>query len=373
MGSAYDSPILDWRDERLNFDHPANLDGDISGGFVTEDDGFRVSAPLDRAQYSPERHKRLIDAAKDIFAAHAGRRSELSAFLAMQDARLFPSVEYLGFPLQGACVQLSYARTVLPQWRLGTEVVLWPLTNDFKWWKLPTSSPLPWSQREPKLMWRGQPTGMSYDLGLEARPILTGIRKVRRWLNGWLKDEVADNESTFRAWAGSYQRLKAVSICRNLPDTDVRLVPLFDGDRKSVEVAGKFLGTEVLSERVDLKTHLSAQQRFKYTLSLPGNDVPSSLRHDLLSGCLVLMPRPFWESSWFFGLKPDIHYIPLRADLADLEERLQWCRDNDGHCKEIAENARVFALEHFDPALDQKVQSRLVERLAQMTTPMTGS
>jgi hypothetical protein len=87
----------------------------------------------------------------------------------------------------------------------------------------------------------------------------------------------------------------------------------------------------------------------------------------------MLMPRPFWESDWFFGLRPDVHYIPLRADLADLEERLEWCRDNDRHCKEVAAAARAFALERFEPSIEFDVQNRIAERMARQTIPMPAA
>lgn len=368
MGTAYDAPILSWDDARLNYDHAAMLDGDISGAVEIRRDAIRFSAPPGR-EYAPEKHRRLIDSAKDIQAATGDSDQSFSAFLAMQDARLFPSVEYLGQATDAKCIQISYCRTVDPLWRRGNDVVLWPLTNDFKWWRLPTYSPAPWTARTPTLYWRGQPTGMSYRLAHDAWPFLPGIRRVRRWLHGWLKDEAAGNESCFRTWAGTYQRLVAADLCRKLPDTDVKLVPLYSGDRKSFDVIQAFLGSETVAERLEQNAFLPEQQRHKFILAVPGNDVPSSLRHDLLSGGLVLMPRPFWESVWFFGLKPDIHYIPLRADLADLEERLEWCRDNDSACREIAEAGRRFALEFFEPGLELEVQRRLVKRLAANTIP----
>lgn len=373
MGSAYDTPIIDWRDSRLNFDSAAMLDGDLSGGVVVDRNEARISAPPQREEYAPAKHRRVVSSAEDLLAARADPDPPLSVYLAMQDARLFPSMEYIGPPVGCSCIQLSYTRTVSPQWRSGTEVVLWPLTNDFKWWTLPTFSPAPWDHREPRILWRGQPTGMSYHLGIEARPVLPGIRRVRRWLNGWLRDEVAGSGEHFHAWAASYQRLVAASMCRSVPGSDVRLVPLFDGDRRSFEAIERFLGRDAVSERVDKNTFLDMQQRHKYLLSVPGNDVPTSLRQDLLSGSVVLMPRPFWENVWFFGLTPDVHYIPLRADLADLEERLQWCRDNDSLCREIAEAGRAFALQYFDPALEREVQARLASRLARQTLPPEGS
>jgi hypothetical protein len=253
-------------------------------------------------------------------------------------------------------------------WRSRTEIVLWPLSYTFRHWQFPQHDLAPWEQREPRLLWRGQPSGMSYMLEAQARPILTGIRGYRRWLMYFLMAEAAADDEAYHLWAPTYQRLLAVDICRDIPATDVRFVPMWDGNTTPLDVAARYLGNGILAERVDHDELWAARQACKYLLCLAGNDWPSSLRTDLLSGCLVLMPRPFWENTWFFGLTPNVHYIPLRADLADLEERLDWCRDNDAQCREMAAAARAFALEHLEPALEFEVQRRLTDRLVEQVS-----
>lgn len=373
MGAAYDAPILHWRDPNLNFDTSIALDFAAAGAISTNQQGLFLCPPPGRSNYNPARHSRLIQAAEDMYAVAGFNRNVLSAFLVMNDARLFPSLEFIGARTEAICLQVSYARTVESHWRSGTEVGLWPLPSQQRNWRLPTFVPTQWDKRRPELLWRGQASGISYLLEEDCRPILVGIRQMRRWLDFWLREEAAKDAECFEIWASSYQRLVAVDMCRDIPDTDVRFIPMWDGDRRAVEVAEKYLGSDVSADRLDIVEYLALQRQHKYVLSLPGNDVPSSLRHDLLSGCLVLMPKPFWESVWFFGLKPNVHYIELRADLADLEERLQWCRDNDGLCREIAAAGRAFALQYFEPSLELQVQSRMVDRLSRQTLPVGGS
>lgn len=373
MGAAYDSPILNWRDRRLNFDNASALFFDNAGAITIDESGLLLCTAPGRQNYDPLKRKRLIEVAEDLFKARKGTPEPFSAFAAMQDARLFPSVEYVGPPVDAVCAQLSYARTVQPHWRSRTEVILWPLAFSYRHWKLPDSVPAPWDQRRPELFWRGQPTGMSYILNEDAEPIRTGIRSHRNWLMNFLTAEAAEDEEMFDLWAPTYQRLQAVNLCQSIPGTDVRFVPMYNDDRKPMDVAAKYLGTDIVAERLDKEAHWAAQQACKYILCLPGNDVPTSLRMDLLSGGVMLMPRPFWESEWFFGLTPHVHYIPLRADLEDLEERLDWCRDNDQHCKEVAAAARAFALERFEPSIEFEVQKRITERMARQTIPIPAA
>ena len=363
MGSAYASPILDWRDDRLNFDNAGALDRDFAGAVKVDQTGVFLCSLPGRPSSDPRKRRRVVASAEDFGNAWKGQEKPLYAIVAMQDARLFPSVEYVGPATDEKCVQFSYARTVSPQWRSHTEVVLWPLDYLFRYWKMPSFDPVPWDQRSAKILWRGQASGMSYDLGGSARPILTGIRQARTWLKDFLTIESAENADNFHAYHTTYQRLLAVSMCRQVEGADVKMIPMYDGETRPVEVAEKYLGPGLSAERIAENQFLAKQQEYKYLLSLPGNDVPSSLRTDLLTGCVTLMPEPFWECVWFYGLRPYVHYVPLRADLADLEERLEWCRDNDAQCREIAAAARAFALRYFEPSLEFKVQSRMIERV----------
>lgn len=48
---------------------------------------------------------------------------------------------------------------------------------------------------------------------------------------------------------------------------------------------------------------------------------------------------------WFYkALKPYKHYIPVNYELGDLLEKIEWAKQNDALCQEIAENATKLAL-----------------------------
>jgi hypothetical protein len=48
-------------------------------------------------------------------------------------------------------------------------------------------------------------------------------------------------------------------------------------------------------------------------------------------------------------LIPWKHYVPVKADLSDLQEKIQWAKEHDAMAHEIAENARAFVLTHLMP------------------------
>lgn len=42
---------------------------------------------------------------------------------------------------------------------------------------------------------------------------------------------------------------------------------------------------------------------------------------------------------WYFPLlEPYVDHVPVKADLSDLEDQIQWCRANDDKCRQIAAN-----------------------------------
>jgi hypothetical protein len=54
------------------------------------------------------------------------------------------------------------------------------------------------------------------------------------------------------------------------------------------------------------------------------------------------------EIQWFYiALKPYIHYLPIKNDLCDLLEKINWAINNDEKCKKIAENATDFILNNL--------------------------
>ena len=102
--------------------------------------------------------------------------------------------------------------------------------------------------------------------------------------------------------------------------------------------------------------------KYKYLLSIEGNDVATGLKWMLASNSVVLMPKPTIESWLMEGLlKPYIHYVPLKDDFSDLDEILDWCKKNDGKCKEISENARRWMKQFMNNDEELKLHNKIVQ------------
>ena len=119
------------------------------------------------------------------------------------------------------------------------------------------------------------------------------------------------------------------------PLIDAKLIGMYPGYK-----GGKSCNGVQLVENV---TSFAEMQSYKVILSLEGNDVSSALKWNLLSNSVVLMPPPT-KTSWAMEelLEPWVHYIPVHANLSNLEEQIRWVGNNDDFARRIAERATLF-------------------------------
>jgi hypothetical protein len=120
-----------------------------------------------------------------------------------------------------------------------------------------------------------------------------------------------------------------------------RLPPVYRGVRLTAAVAD-----------------LSEMLAHKGILILEGNDVSSGLKWALLSQSVVLMPAPEY-TSWAMEelLEPWMHYIPLKSDLSNVEEMVQWMLDHPAEAQRISQRATLWIMDlvfHPDSETDDR-------------------
>ena len=100
--------------------------------------------------------------------------------------------------------------------------------------------------------------------------------------------------------------------------------------------------------------------RHKFLLSIEGNDVATNLKWILYSRSVPFCP-PFTIQSWILEdqLIPYTHYIPIRADFEDLEEKIEWAKNNPRQCEDIAEQGRKY----ISQFLDIKQEHDIIEKM----------
>lgn len=93
--------------------------------------------------------------------------------------------------------------------------------------------------------------------------------------------------------------------------------------------------------------------RRRYAIDIDGNsNAFSNLFIRLIYGCCVVkVASPFAYRQWYYDrLRPWDHFVPVAADLSDLEERLAWCRANPAASADIAAKGQRLALSMTFPA-----------------------
>lgn len=115
-------------------------------------------------------------------------------------------------------------------------------------------------------------------------------------------------------------------------------------------------------ETVPPKAFVSAQAQlgFRYIISIEGNDVATNLKWVMSSGSLCLMPKPKYETWYMEGrLEPGVHYVALRDDFADLDEKIDHYEANPNEARAIVAAANAYT-QTFRNAADELTLSLLV-------------
>jgi len=93
---------------------------------------------------------------------------------------------------------------------------------------------------------------------------------------------------------------------------------------------------------VGFKPFLSVREQlaYRYVISIEGIDVATNLKWIMASQSLCMMPKPQFET-WFMEgrLEPGLHYVELRDDFADLEEKVAYYNSNTEAARTIIANA----------------------------------
>ncbi len=88
---------------------------------------------------------------------------------------------------------------------------------------------------------------------------------------------------------------------------------------------------------------ITGHLQYKFILALEGNDVATNLKWIMSSNSVAVMPMPRYET-WFMEgrLIPDYHFICIKDDYSNLEERLNYFIHHDNKAIEILKNAHDY-------------------------------
>jgi hypothetical protein len=111
------------------------------------------------------------------------------------------------------------------------------------------------------------------------------------------------------------------------------------------------------------KLKLSQQLEYKFILAIEGNDVASNLKWAMSSNSLVFMRKPIYET-WFMEgtLIPNHHYVLLKDNYSDLEEKILYYSTKTNEALKIIENANNFVQQFKDEKREQLISLLVLEK-----------
>lgn len=112
-------------------------------------------------------------------------------------------------------------------------------------------------------------------------------------------------------------------------------------------------------EKISIYDHL----RYKYVLALEGNDVASNLKWVMSSNSLAVMPRPTYET-WFMEgtLRPNYHYVEVKADLSDLEEKMDYYTAHPDEAEAIIRHAHEYVDQFRDKRREEIISLMVLDK-----------
>jgi hypothetical protein len=111
-----------------------------------------------------------------------------------------------------------------------------------------------------------------------------------------------------------------------------------------------------------------AQLEYKFIFCPEGNDVSTNLKWAMSSNSICFMPKPRYET-WFMEglLKPGIHYVELKSDYSDLEEKIDYYSMHIVEAETIIANAHEHVAQFQNQDLERLLSIKVLERYFELS------
>jgi len=118
------------------------------------------------------------------------------------------------------------------------------------------------------------------------------------------------------------------------------------------------------TEKKTIREHLD----YKFIMALEGNDVASNLKWIMSSNSLAVMPKPTCET-WFMEGKliPNYHYVEIKSDFSDLEERLNYYIAHPEEAQQIIAHANEWVQQFMDKKRENLISLLVLDKYFKIT------
>ena len=110
------------------------------------------------------------------------------------------------------------------------------------------------------------------------------------------------------------------------------------------------------------------QLDYKFIFCLEGKCISTNLYWAMSSNSVCIMPKPKYES-WFMEgkLKDGVHYIKVKDDFSDAEEKIKFYMNENDKCLEIIDNAQKFVRQFKDVKQERLIQLLILKQYFKLT------
>ena len=117
-------------------------------------------------------------------------------------------------------------------------------------------------------------------------------------------------------------------------------------------------------EKLTIGDHLD----FKFIMSLEGNDVASNLKWIMSSNSIAVTPC-LTQETWFMEgtLIPNYHYIEVKPDFSDLEERLTYYIEHPDEAEAIIQHAHDYVSQFRDEKREKLISVLVIKKYFDIT------
>ena len=119
-----------------------------------------------------------------------------------------------------------------------------------------------------------------------------------------------------------------------------------------------------------MKSFMSIKDQldFKFIFCLEGKCISTNLYWAMSSNSVCVMPKPKYES-WFMEgkLEDGVHYIEVKDDFSDAQEKIEFYNNNNNKCLEIIDNAQKFVKQFKNARQERLIQLLILKQYFQYT------
>lgn len=183
-----------------------------------------------------------------------------------------------------------------------------------------------WESKQPTAFFRGTATGGGVDPSTNQRLRLAHLSYQ------WSLDPDLNGSSGYNG---------------GFPLLDAKITGWNSRDKKIAQQKMTFIRSKQFPFSGDRKENfveIYKQSSFKYLLYVEGHCAACRYGFMMQLGSVIFKVESecVADKMWYFPLlRPYYDHIPVKADLSDLLEKLQWCQTHDEECRQIALNAKL--------------------------------